>query len=666
MTDLHSLELSPQQPAPPDGEPVPLLAEWVAALRPRRRRDVAEAVENLRALTRALAQQAERRDTLKQALRGLFTQRRAVLLFATSGIYPATGMVAESFRRLSHKLLPEAPDEAQLKDVFLQVFRPGDAAWLEAIGVDDWAALFRALGFDEADAAGYDELFANLLEALRVVSHRIAASGLEPEMLRLNPALELHESPFLAQCEEALGLAARIERARRAGSDIEEDEGHYLVLLDQCRETIEQVRRRARQQGASFHLTFRLRRLRQHLKRALKLAGLAAALCRDERTEVFEQSAGLWRELALAECRRNDLLSFWRQNVELVALRVSEHAGRVGGHYISATRAEYFDLLHSALGGGLVIAFMAANKLWLHTLGLPPLTEVLAYCLNYGLGFVLIHILNFSVATKQPAMTANAIAAAIDESGGRERDMEPLAELVARTIRSQLAAIVGNVGVAVPTAMLIALAVRYLAGEHFVSPDKAYRLFAEIDPIGSGAIFYASIAGVCLFLAGLISGYYDNLCVYNRIPQRLLRLAWPARLLGAARWRCIVDYIENNLGALAGNFAFGFLLGGTAGIGFLFGLPLDIRHIAFSSAYWGYALVGLEFGVEWSVAGLAAVGVLAIGLTNLLVSFYLAIWVGLKARGVSFAQRRSLAKAVVRRLLRQPREFFLPPDHRAN
>jgi site-specific recombinase len=470
----------------------------------------------------------------------------------------------------------------------------------------------------------------------------------------------LHESPFLAQCEEALDLAGHAGQSQCGIEDIKEGEQHYLVLLDQCNKAIEQVRRRAQQQGASFYLTFRLRRLHQYLERALKLSGLATIRCGQADDEALERTAALCRELTVAECRRNDLMSFWGQNLELMALRISENAGHAGGHYISETRAEYFDLLRSALGGGFIIAFMAANKIWLGTLGLPPLTEVLAFCLNYAFGFVFIHIMHFSVATKQPAMTANAIAAAIDESNGRKSDMEPLAELVARTIRSQLAAIVGNVSLAVPIAMLIALAVQFVSGEHFISPDKAHHLLADIDPVGSGAIFYAAIAGVCLFLAGLIAGYYDNLCDYNRIPQRLLRLKWPVSLFGAARWQRVAGYIENNLGALAGNFAFGFLLGGAAGLGFLLGLPIDIRHIAFSSSYWGFSMIGLEFNVEWTVAVLAAIGVLAIGITNLVVSFYLAMWVGLKARGVTFNQRRNLAKAILSRLWRRPREFFLP------
>lgn len=638
------------------------LAVLVDTLRPLQDEDADAAVEKLRELCRLLDVGPEFRGDLRGALLDLFTQRRLVLLFATSGIYPETGLMAETLRRLSHKLLPEAVDPVQMKDAFGRIFRRRDARWLDQVPVAEWIALIRALRFDEAkDTTGMARLKGDLLEALRVVAHRIAASGLEAEMLRLDPQLENHESPFLAQCEEALAFAGRAEQADLENAIPAEDDRHYLVLLEQCRETIERVRRRAQQQGASFHLTFRLRRLRQHLDRAQALIALVAALGSGEDALTVERSAELWQKLAVAECRRNDLRRFWRQNLELVALRVTENAGHAGEHYISENRPEYFGILRSAIGGGFVIAFMAASKLLIGDLGLAPLTEVLAFCLNYGLGFVLIHMLHFSVATKQPAMTANAIAAAIGEGSGRERDLEPLVDLVARTVRSQFAAIAGNIGLAVPTAMLLALAVYWQAGEHFVSPEKAHHLLAEINPIGSGALIYAAIAGVCLFLAGLVAGYYDNLCAYNRIPERLLQLTWPARLLGTARWGRFAAYVENNLGALAGNFFFGFMLGGVAGIGVLFGLPLDIRHISFSSAYWGYAMIGLNYGVEWQVSGLAAMGVLAIGLTNLTVSFYLALSVGLKARGITFAQRWKLLQAIARRLLRQPREFLLPP-----
>ena len=204
------------------------------------------------------------------------------------------------------------------------------------------------------------------------------------------------------------------------------------------------------------------------------------------------------------------------------------------------------------------------------------------------------------------------------------------------------------------------MAVHHFTTGHFVSPEKAHQLLAEINPLG-GAPFFAAIAGVCLFLSGLIAGYYDNMSAYNRIPERLLQLRWPRRVLGKARVERIASYIENNLGALAGNLFFGFLLGGVTALGGLFGLPLDIRHIAFSSAYLGYASTALDFGLSSQAVLLALSGVLLIGLVNLTVSFALTLSVAMRARRISFAQKRSLGLMLMRRLLFRPQDFLLPP-----
>ena len=257
-------------------------------------------------------------------------------------------------------------------------------------------------------------------------------------------------------------------------------------------------------------------------------------------------------------------------------------------------------------------------------------------------------------------MTANAIVASIGEARGSTRNLEALADLIARTVRSQLAAILGNLGTAIPAAILVGMAIHHFTARHFVSPDKAQQLLAEIDPLG-GALFFAAIAGICLFLSGLIAGYYDNMSAYNRIPERLLQLRWPRRVLGKARVERIASYIENNLGALAGNLFFGFMLGAMTALGVLFGLPLDIRHIAFSSAYLGYASTALEFDLSSQAVALALSGVLLIGLVNLAVSFALTLSVAMRARRISFAQGRSLAMMLMRRFLRRPHDFLLPP-----
>lgn len=645
---------------------LPILVRLFAALRPTSR----NGVHQLPALIALMQSEPELAVGLRNALLRQFSQRHAVLLLATSGIYPATGVFSETLRRISHKLLPEVDDVTQLKDGLRELLQAGDAHWLAESRLEDWQELIALLGFDAVSSdLGSSSLLADTLEALRVVAHRIAAAGLETEMLRLDSSLENHGSPFLGVCEEALDLAKSVDLQLSTGvfkaDGVDSDIAQLEVLIAQARAAIARIRKRSQQQGASFHLTFHLRRLQQHLDRLVTLSNLVASYLRQDTKAWLAHIAALWQELAVAECSQNKVRDFWTQNAELVALRVTENAGRSGEHYITETRSEYFSMLKAAAGGGLAVALVAAIKINIGTRGLAPLAEVLANCLNYGFGFVLIHLLHFSVATKQPAMTANAIAAAIgeiqDNPRERKHDLGPLVTLVARTMRTQLAAIVGNIGLAIPVALLIAYLVQHMSGTHFVSPEKAQHLLQDINLFSPGTLIFGGFAGVCLFLAGLIAGYYDNLCSYSRIPERLNQLKWAQSLFGKDRWQRVSDYIRNNLGVLAGNFFLGFLLGGAAGLGALLGLPIDVRHTTLSSAMWGYSLFALNFQVPWQLIVSTALGFLGIGMMNLGVSFYLALSVALRARGVDFTQRLALLRAIGRRFRTHPREFLLPP-----
>jgi site-specific recombinase len=108
-----------------------------------------------------------------------------------------------------------------------------------------------------------------------------------------------------------------------------------------------------------------------------------------------------------------------------------------------------------------------------------------------------------------------------------------------------------------------------------------------------------------------------------------------------------------------GNFLFGCMLGSAGTIGLILGLPIDIRHIAFSSANLGYALRVLEFALPWKEIAWALLGVAAIGLTNLAVSFALALWMALRARGIVFTQTRELLRRIWWRFKLQPSSFLM-------
>ncbi len=651
----------------PDEDLVDLWVALVDRLRPQQATQIDEASENLRTLTQCLVSNPILLANLQAAFRRVFAERKQVSLYVSSGLLPSTGFFSETSSRISHRLLPEVLDTAYLKDLLSVVFhRPDDEVWVN--GVDDavWLELIATLVGDETpmveeDASPLPPAVGEILESLRVLSYHVSAIGLDPELVRIDPNLEEYESPFLAQNAELLNYIEHYSDWWVTPKALVTDDLHLTVMLGQCGEVLQRVRKRATKIGTSLTLTFTLERLRQHLDRIEELVAMLKELrARRAVSDVAPRVVRLFKTLVRAECRKNYLSDYWSQNLEILSLRMTESASKTGEKYITSTRREYFSILGSAMLGGLIIALMTGMKIVLSAQDMAPLTEALSFCLNYGIGFVLIHILGGTVATKQPAMTANAIVASIGEARGSTRNLEALADLIARTVRSQLAAILGNLGTAIPLAILVGMAVHHYSGSHFVGPDKAHRLLADIDPLG-GALFFAAIAGVCLFLSGLIAGYYDNLSAYSRIPERLLQLPGPRRVLGKARMERIACYIENNLGALAGNLFFGFLLGGTTALGVLFGLPLDIRHIAFSSAYLGYASTALDFDLSSQAVALALTGVLLIGLVNLAVSFALTLSVAMRARRISFAQGRSLAYMLMLRFLRRPQDFLLPP-----
>ena len=655
-----------------------LLADLIAQIRPPKPQQVDAAIKAIQALCYLLNTDTEKAQLLREALLQLLSERKPISLFLLARHSVFTGFFTEMRRRISHKFLPEAIDSSYLIDLFALFFtKESDELWVSAVPNLVWEELITAIRFEKAPVEQTECCRQNLLAATQVLSYRIAALGLEPELLRNHPELEQHTSPFITQQVELAEFLASPDIATDEfnSNGNQADIKHILVMLDQCNAIISKIRRNSAQTGTSIHLTYLLQRMAQQIARLEKLLHILDCLGNETTqqviTDVAEESlpvknanpdiVKLFKELVYSECHKNDVSEHWQENVEVMALRVTENASRTGEHYITENRKEYFALMRSAMGAGIIVGFMALIKIIVAKEHYAPLTEAILFSLNYGLGFILIHILHFTVATKQPAMTAAAIAASIDATDSKSKEMDNLIAMIANTMRSQIIAIFGNVVLAVPVAMAIACSIFYYTGLHAVIPEKAHHILASLDPIHTGTIFYASVAGVCLFLAGLIAGYHDNLAVYNKIPQRLRALKWLQKLLGISRLDRVANYLENNLGALAGNFYFGCLLGGASLIGVLFGLPFDVRHITLSSASVGFALVGLDFIITWQAIAYIALSLILIGFMNLTVSFGLALYVAMKSRKVRFKQWRLLIKNLASRLNQHPGEFILPP-----
>jgi site-specific recombinase len=649
--------------AHPDDAALEPLVRLAAALRPIRLRDPGLQV---RRLTGMLAQNPRHAATLKHYLLGAMASRRQTSLYTDTGILSGDGFFTELFRRLSYRVLPPALDDIYLQDCMDRILdHQTDRHWITAVPEQDWLALYQVLA-DAPQPAGVTPQPAGaslnrqeLLEAVQTLSTRISAMGLEPALIRAHPELEEFESPFLVQNTEVHSYLEAMRSHLAGGPAPDEDARHLLVMLDQCNAVIARIRRNALKIGTSVALTYLLVRMSQSLDRLAKLLALI------DQDAMPQQQArdglALAMELVDGHGQRYALHPLVAANIDLLARNVTENASRTGEHYIAENRSDYLAMLRSAAGAGAIIGFMALGKVLLSRVHAAPLVDALLLGLNYALGFMLIHVLHLTVATKQPAMTASRIAAGLQSPDGRTIDVDSLADLVQNVMRTQFVAVLGNLLTAIPAAFLLGTGWLYLSGHHLVTPEKAAHMLHDIDPLASLALPHAALAGVCLFLAGLISGYYDNKAAYTRFALRVERLRWLRQLLGTRGRARLARYLENNLGGLMGNFFFGFMLVSVAMVGYLLGLPLDVRHVTLSATYFAFAAAALDLQLGAELLTRSLAGIAAIGVVNLLVSFSLALFVALRSRQVHFRQGWSLVKNLGWRMLRRPLGFFIPP-----
>jgi site-specific recombinase len=647
----------------PDACELALLRQLIATLRPTDSIDT-ESNQRYTLMLEQLETDAELRAGFRHHVIRFIGSRRLLSFFTDSGILPGTGFFSEWWRIIGNRILPEVPDERRMKDCLHLIFdRRDDWRWLEAVPAElshrFWEILAPPEDFREMDRRGVQE---QMLDAILLLAHRVSGLGVEGELMRASPNLDDDSPRFIALSAEALEFV----RSFRAGLDGDEsafDNGDQLmVILDQCQETLGRIRKRALTIGTSLHLSYVLIRSEQSLKRIGELVSILTAGLRSTPHDLaIRDWSHFSRAVFLAENRRHSLSHYMQQLSGVLAKRVTENAARSGEHYICETRSDYRRMWFSASGAGVLIGIMALLKIQAGALGAPLFVEAFLFSMIYGLGFVLIFLLGFTVATKQPAMTAQTLAGLLgDLKPTRQADLERIADVAAAVSRSQLAAIGGNIMVALPVAIAVGVGLSAWLGQPLLDINKAEHLLADLDPL-SWALPHAAIAGFFLFLSGLISGYFDNRAAYANIGPRIARLNWLRRLAGNERAVRFGTYIENRLGGIMGNFLFGCMLGSTGMIGTLLGLPLDIRHIAFSSANLGYALTGFEFSLAWQAVLWAALGVALIGLTNLAVSFALALRTALGARRIEVAHWLPLLGALWRRMRQQPGSFLLPP-----
>lgn len=640
-----------------------LLVQLIERIRPEDASDLQEIHDKISAFVQSLLITPNATEIIQRYVLRLLNQYKQVALYAESGILSSEGFTSQLFKRAGAHVLPLLEDHNGLQYLVHLVFcRKSDRYWLDNIQAKDWHMLMRLLAQPSSSQGNKHMIRMHMIHAIMNLSYRISSIGLHPEFVHAYPDLQEYESPFLIQNRE-INEFIHIYKEYESQYDTAlvmpvPDPSQALVILDQCRDILLRVRRATKRIGVSLSLTYLLTLLEQCLNRIENLLHVVTAKQQEQQSAIME----LLRNLVYAHYGDQSVRSLLATNTELISLQVTENASRTGEHYVSTDKQGFFQMYRSAAGAGVIIATMATLKVLMARMTMAPLMQAILYSMNYSLGFVLIHVLHFTVATKQPAMTAAALAATIQHSkGSKTAQMAELAALIINIIRTQFVAILGNISIAIPVAALISWLWLWGVNEPLMTHTKAMHMLHDINPFTSLAIPHAAIAGVCLFLSGLLAGYYDNMAMYRQIGPRLRAHPRLQVWFGQARLDRIAGYVERNLGALMGNFLFGIMLGSMGTIGYILGLPLDIRHIAFASANFIQGLMNINGVPDIGLIVVSFLGVILIGLTNLVVSFSLTIMVALRARRVRVKEWKPLFKLITTHFATRPTDFFWPP-----
>lgn len=608
-------------------------------------------------LGRILQDPREKALLAEQVLSTLYTTK-FVSLLTESEIGANKGFFSDASSRLSFKFLPPIDEPDELRTHFDQLFcHKKDYQWVQAIPDDEWASFLEDL-FSEVDPAIGAYIEKEVLNSIVILAQRAATLGVDPEVVSKIPKVDDLDSPFLGLNREVM---LYVEKILNAGNYDEagrhNDYKHILVMISQCKSQISYIYKHKDIFGISLQLTYLVRQIEQYLKRLTQLLELLQTEDPQRRWMVITQ---LLKEFVYAENTKYSLRKHFSVNLQLLAFKVIENTSKTGEHYIASDKSAYWKLFGKAAGGGIIVAFMCANKTRLYFQHLPIFWEAFFYSLNYSLGFMLIHILGFTIATKQPAMTASTIAANLSNNGENPNWLDSTTQLLIRLIRSQFISLVGNASLAFPVAYGLDWLYFRVNEYHIADPAKAIKMIGELNVWQSLALPHAALAGFYLMISGLISGYYENKWIYNKYSLRIRKHPRLIRFFGQRKLDRIAGYFERNFGGLAGNFALGVFLGSTSAVGFTLGLPLDIRHITFASGNFGLAVSGLENHVSTELWLNSIIGIASIGVMNVLVSFGLSIAFALKSRNAPRSEVKSLVGNLSWQFFHHAPAFFFP------
>lgn len=599
-------------------------------------------------------------------LKDLIRTCRSFAVFAYLGLFEEKGFIDQSLGLAIESILPLPKPPQDLAEILEQTFPDReDALWIEQLPpalVREIVTLIEVhsrpedLSVSEAfQNRIFDRILDDMLSAMRVLAVQISSAGSTRSLWMRLGSPNLDQLPFWRLEQKISKLCYLLQK-----QPPEPWEAINLAEIFEELRACEHAMNRAfdylQTNGVNTGLVLRMEHILMHMKR-LELCLKQLDAIKEGRGPEFGHK--FLAELIRARYDAQNFSQLLKGNMQMLSLRVVEHTGSSGEHYITRSRAEYFSMLRSASGGGVLTVGTTAIKYGISKLAAPPFVEAIFNASNFAASFLIMQGLHFTLATKQPSMTAAALANKIRQSKGQKNNLAIALE-IRHIVRSQFAAVLGNLGLAVPTALLLSYGYAQIQGTPFFEADYAKSSIESLHPIRTLSLLYAAETGVLLWVSSLVAGWMENWIAYQKVPDRLTRNARIKRAFGPEAGARIAGFIQRNISGITGNVVLGFLLAMVPFLGKVSGLPLDVRHVTLSSAGLAISAVSLGDKVVPFEVFMASAGTIAIGLLNFGVSFYLALSVARYAQNLNERMFLSIWKRVTQLFTWAPMAFFYP------
>ena len=636
--------------------------EWFALLRAWIVAPVNEDHKSPSTRIRFILQILERHpDWLKNVstvMKDMLQTCRAFSCFAYLGLFEEKGFVDQLAGLLLERILPLPKSPQDLSEWLEHIFpEREDAEWVEQLPPPLVHEIITLVKRNTEAPVLFPSFLDDMLAAMQVLALQVASMGSTPSLWTRLGSPSLEQLPFW-RLEQAITFLCGKLRGQTDGiidwNDIELDV--VLADLKACEAAMNQAFTYLQTHGVNTGLVLRMEHILMHLKR-LELLTYQLEAMKEGRAEAYGLT--LLAELIRARYDATNFRQLLKGNIQMLSLRVIEHTGSSGEHYITRNKSEYFAMLRSASGGGFLTVGTTLLKYGIGKLMLPPFVEAFCQWLNYAGSFLLMQALHFTLATKQPSMTAAALANKIKLSKGTKNNLVIALE-IRHIVRSQFAALVGNLGLAVPTALVFSYLFAKFQGQPFFDPSYAHHTIESLHPIRTLSLFYAAQTGLLLWLSSLVAGWFENWLAFQKVPDRLTRNARIRRAFGTGSGKRLADFMSHNISGITGNIVLGFFLSALPFIGKVTGLPLDIRHVTLSSASLAISAMSLGTKVIPVDVFMASLGVVVIGLLNFGVSFYLALLVARYAQNINRRTFLAIQSRVNQLFTWQPLAFFYP------